>query len=283
MQELLAPNELHLLLMSYTAQWRATRKVFMSVTNVSVVDKLQPLQQAEATQTVKNLCDTPQDFDHHLRRNATSVILSSVFGRRGADYNQPDVKEIYRVQDQFSEIIAPGNTPPVDVFPVLKYIPTFLAKWKQRAAAVRKGQQDLYVGLLRKNQARMAKGTFVNCFMDRLLSKEGQEKHQMDDEHLAYVGGVMMEAGSDTTSATLLSFILAMVKNPKVLRKAQSEVDRVCGGLRSPTFEDMPDLPYVRACVLEVSLSILSSSIADTRSNRYYGGALHRLLRFLTC
>lgn len=90
--------------------------------------------------------------------------------------------------------------------------------------------------------------------MDRLNSKEGREKHQMDDEHLAYIGGVMMEAGSDTTSATLLSFVLAMVKYPRVLKKAQIEVDRVCGLSRSPTFQDMQDLPYIKACVLEVSI-----------------------------
>lgn len=254
MQELIAPNDVHLLLTSYGDQWRQTRKVFMSVTSVSVVDKLQPLQQAEASQTVKDFCDTPKEFDHHIRRNATSIILSSVFGKRGQNYNHPDVKEIYRVQDQFTEIIEPGKTPPVDTFPIFKYVPTCIAGWKQRAAAVRKGQSDLYLSLLRKVQVRAAKGQFVNCFMDRLNSKEGREKHQMDDEHLAYIGGVMMEAGSDTTSATLLSFVLAMVKYPRVLKKAQIEVDRVCGLSRSPTFQDMQDLPYIKACVLEVSI-----------------------------
>jgi cytochrome P450 family 619 len=119
----------------------------------------------------------------------------------------------------------------------------------------RKGQHDLYVGLLRKNKARYAKGIRVNCLMDRLLSGEGQEKHQMDEEHLAYVGGVMLEAGSDSTSATLLSFVLAMLKYPEVLKKAQDEVDRVCGDSRSPNFGDMPQLQYINACVLEVGSS----------------------------
>jgi cytochrome P450 len=63
----------------------------------------------------------------------------------------------------------------------------------------------------------------------------------------------MMEAGSDSTSSMLLSFILAMMKHPEVLKKAQAEVDAVCGETRSPTFEDVPNLPYIRACVYEVS------------------------------
>ena len=77
-------------------------------------------------------------------------------------------------------------------------------------------------------------------------------KHNLDDEHLAFLGGVMMEAGSDSTSSTLLSFILAMVKYPEVLKKLQAEVDAVCGDERAPTFEDMPELPFVQACVFEV-------------------------------
>jgi cytochrome P450 len=66
----------------------------------------------------------------------------------------------------------------------------------------------------------------------------------------------MMEARSDSTSSTLLSFILVMVKYPHVLRKLQAEVDAVCGDKRAPTFEDMPVLPYVQACVLEVSVNV---------------------------
>jgi cytochrome P450 len=62
-----------------------------------------------------------------------------------------------------------------------------------------------------------------------------------------------MEAGSDTTSSTLLSFVLAMTQHPEVLRKAQEEVDRVCGSDRSPTFDDVRKLAYLNACMNEVS------------------------------
>ncbi|KAL2838516.1 cytochrome P450 [Aspergillus pseudodeflectus] len=249
--ELLCPNDTHLLLMSYGPAWRHLRKTFMSVLNISTVQTLRKLQQSEACQTMKDLCDTPERFSQHIRRYATGVILSSVFGTRAETFDNPDVKEIYRVQDQFSEILEPGNTPPVDVFPFLKYVPTSIAQWKKRAARVQKGQHDLYHGLLNKTKHRIANAGSVNCFMDRLLSEQEMQKHGLDDEHLAYLGGVMMEAGSDSTSSTLLSFILAMVKYPHVLRKLQAEVDAVCGDKRAPTFEDMPVLPYVQACVLE--------------------------------
>ena len=64
-----------------------------------------------------------------------------------------------------------------------------------------------------------------------------------------------MEAGSDTTSSTLLTFVLAMKNNPDVLTKAQEEVDRICGSGRSPTFNDIDKLTYLNACMNEVGLT----------------------------
>lgn len=61
-----------------------------------------------------------------------------------------------------------------------------------------------------------------------------------------------MEAGSDTTASALLSFLLAMIKHPEVLKKCQSEVDAQCTTERSPSIEDIEHLPYVRACMNEV-------------------------------
>jgi hypothetical protein len=62
-----------------------------------------------------------------------------------------------------------------------------------------------------------------------------------------------MEAGSDTTSLTLLSFILAMISHPDALRKCQEEVDARCTN-RTPGVEDIKDLPYMKAVMYEVSI-----------------------------
>ncbi len=60
-----------------------------------------------------------------------------------------------------------------------------------------------------------------------------------------------IEAGSDTTAHTLLSFCLAMVTHPDVLRKCQEEVDACCTD-HTPTTEEVQDFPYLRACLTEV-------------------------------
>ena len=51
--------------------------------------------------------------------------------------------------------------------------------------------------------------------------------------------------------AGLENFILAMIKHPEVLRKAQGEIDSVVGHSRLPTFSDRSSLPYIEAMLTE--------------------------------
>lgn len=60
----------------------------------------------------------------------------------------------------------------------------------------------------------------------------------------------MIEAGSDTTSASINTGILYLSTDPGVVAKAQEEIDRVVGNRRSPTFQDQ--LPYIRAITKEI-------------------------------
>ena len=53
------------------------------------------------------------------------------------------------------------------------------------------------------------------------------------------------------TRIVLITFILAMVIHPDVLRKAQDEVDHVVGVDRLPALEDRDKLPYIECLIKE--------------------------------
>lgn len=65
-----------------------------------------------------------------------------------------------------------------------------------------------------------------------------------------------------------------MVVYPEVLKKAQEEIDRVCGD-RFPTMEDEPKLQYIRGCVKEsmrwMPTSILGVPHAVIKDDEYMG------------
>lgn len=62
----------------------------------------------------------------------------------------------------------------------------------------------------------------------------------------------MIEAGSETTSSALNSCIKYLAANPHVQQEANRELSAVIGDHRSPTFDDEPSLPYIRAIVKEI-------------------------------
>jgi cytochrome P450 len=188
--ELLCPNETHILLVPYGNGWRKLRKVVMSLLNVNATDGALPIQNAEASQTLFQMLKDPQNCYNHVRRYSTAVILASVFGQRGADFESTKVQALYHAQDQFTEILAPGGTPPVDVFPFLKYLPGILAPWKARARAIRQEQRSLYYALMNETKENMRLGRHTGSFMEKLLKE--QEKSELDEEHIAYTGGILV-------------------------------------------------------------------------------------------
>jgi cytochrome P450 len=67
------------------------------------------------------------------------------------------------------------------------------------------------------------------------------------------MGGSLTDAASETTSSYIHSFIVALLCFPDAQRKAHEEIDRVVGKDRMPTLDDLEDMPYIRAVILEVS------------------------------
>lgn len=55
-----------------------------------------------------------------------------------------------------------------------------------------------------------------------MQEKDGGGEPMLDDEQVAYIGGVLLEGGSDTTSSLTLSFLLACCAFPAVLVSSES-------------------------------------------------------------
>lgn len=77
-----------------------------------------------------------------------------------------------------------------------------------------------------------------------------QKQEGLSDDLAAYISGQILQAGSETTASIIVGFIQAMVIHPDVAKAAQEELDRVCEG-RLPDLNDVPNLPYIRACAKE--------------------------------
>ena len=125
------------------------------------------------------------------------------------------MERLYELMDKWSLILELGATPPVDFLSILAIVPQWiLGNWKDRALEVETLMKSLYTTVLDRVHERRVRGVQKDSFMDRVLDQ--QEKNQLSDNQLRFLGGVLMEGGSDTSSSLILTIIQAMIEYPQV-------------------------------------------------------------------
>jgi cytochrome P450 len=96
------------------------------------------------------------------------------------------------------------------------------------------------------------RGVANECFAKQLLEQQAAGKLEISDLEVAWACGTPFGAGVETTSGTLLCFLLACAEfGHRFIPQAQAELDKVVGSDRLPTFDDEEDLPFIRAIVKE--------------------------------
>jgi cytochrome P450 len=127
-----------------------------------------------------------------------------------------------------------------------------MSNWKQFGESVHRADAAIWTAFWEKMVFEVAKGVAPHSFGKGFVQSDFRSKG-LDELQAAYVCGTMIEAGSDTTSTQLNNTIVGILSRGRVvIEKAQEELDRVVGRDRTPTFEDEPNLPYIRAMVKEV-------------------------------
>ena len=76
-----------------------------------------------------------------------------------------------RIAFEHSPSQQPGAHPPVDLIPIMKYIPERWASWKTEVKITRSLQRKLYFGLLEQVETRLQKGSSNGCFMEAVIEK----------------------------------------------------------------------------------------------------------------
>ncbi|QRV80981.1 cytochrome P450 family protein [Ceratobasidium sp. AG-Ba] len=239
----------------YTETWRMQRRFMHELLSRNACASYISIQQAESQQLLFHFTnfvssDLFQDFYQHISRYSFSVILSVLFGKRAPHHNSKALSDFCAMEKRWQAIMAPGAVPPVDLLPILKYVPKRFAQWKVEAEVVREMQQKLYGDLLNETQERVTHGNENGCFMGKVLSR--RSTFDLSDRQIAYLGGAIIEGAAGTSAAWIKVLVMAMVTHPNAQRKAHEELDRIIGSARMPLLEDLSQLPYIQAIIREV-------------------------------
>ncbi|TFK84725.1 cytochrome P450 [Polyporus arcularius HHB13444] len=268
-------------MMRYGDRFRKHRKWLQdALMPKSVLLSYHPMLRRETYTFLAGLCDTPDRVNDHIKRWSAALVFDIAYGHRIASLDDELVTLNERVTEETVLAGSPGSML-VDFFPILKSYPLWLpgSGWMHQALFVRKVlRQSLdipYERVYSALTAGTARPSVVASLLEAALT-EGKLTPAHEDD-IKGVAGAILAAGSDTTLTALRTFVMAMILNPDVYKKAQAEIDRVIGEERLLDFDDREKLPYMD-CVMQevlrwnapVPLGVPHRAIADDIHRGYH-------------
>ncbi|CCO31503.1 O-methylsterigmatocystin oxidoreductase Short=OMST oxidoreductase [Rhizoctonia solani AG-1 IB] len=243
-------------IMPYGPEWKKQRRIMHEALKPSVNIHNSVLFERETHGLLKRLLMSPESFEKEFRRTVAAEILSSVYGYTVKDTNDTLVRDSAALVENFTIAAIPANFL-VNFVPWLKYIPAWFpgAQWKRNIIEWRQLKEHVMNDPYEWAKAQIASGFAApSIVQSHLASVEDSPKINITDEEesLRRVGVSLFGAAADTSHASLMSFVLAMIQHPHVQSRAQQEIDRVTHCERLPTMEDRDSMPYIRCIVQEV-------------------------------
>ncbi|KAI1082148.1 cytochrome P450 [Whalleya microplaca] len=245
---------LHITLRPYNARYRLHQRMEAPLLNPGASNSYNKLQELESKQLLYDLLnsggdDVGVDFHDPFERMTASTIYALAYGYRLKTGSEAELAHSRNVQGEFVKIARTGVFL-VDTFPVLNYLPEFLAPWKKEAEILFGRFRDLHVGNLQR--------AFNNPgwnFSKRMRDSTEYKNSEMSIEELAFDVGELALAALDTTTMTMDWFVVAWLTQAQAsgfVSEAQAYLDEIVGRERPPTYEDRPNLPYIDAIIEEL-------------------------------
>jgi cytochrome P450 len=244
----LLSDNLRPLLWPYGEKVRQGRKLMHQLCQPTAAATYEPTQVLESARMLHDLVNKPEEYEEWFMRYSSGLIFRIGFGKVMGNSNQM-MKRIFGVVHSVERVASPGSYL-VDTFPLLMYLPDWLAPFKRELKSLHAEELDVMRTLLNDTRVAIKNGSAPECWEKTYL--DHQDNYRLSEDEGAYVVGTLFEAGAGTTAAAMMSLMLALILHPEELRKLQAEIDEVVGELRLPGFDDMARLPRVRAVVKEV-------------------------------
>ncbi|KAL1847977.1 hypothetical protein VTK73DRAFT_10222 [Phialemonium thermophilum] len=213
-------------------------------------DWAQPVELREVHLLLQRLGEQPQRFVNIIKCFTVNVMLNTTFAHGSVPtLDNPLVSRINAATDhQFVTQIMGRFW--VDYMPFLDYLPAWLPGmgWKKQGLLWRDEVDTLYGELWDATKKRREAGDPRPCLVQKILETQMDEISELEG---TTISAAVVDAGTETLTATTIILLIIFLYYPDVLRKAQRSVDEVVGRDRLPSFGDLGRIPYITAMVRE--------------------------------
>ncbi|CAE6502788.1 unnamed protein product [Rhizoctonia solani] len=243
-------------LLTYGDRWRGQRRVTHEVLQKKTLESIWPAIVKQTRLSLRRFLTTTE-LEPEIAGMVGAIVLQSTYGYEATAMNDPMIEIAKAGMRGFSDASMPADFL-VNVLPWLEYVPSWFpgAEWKRKALIWSKSRDDLINVPFNWTKQQMAAGiaqpSVLNTILTSLANDESELDRAEEEDRIKWAVGSLYGGAMDTTTSSILVFILAMIQNPDVQAKAQEEIDTVIGDYRLPEMEDQDSLPYVGRIIKEV-------------------------------
>ncbi|CAL5211118.1 unnamed protein product [Lathyrus oleraceus] len=272
-QQKLSYNGSEVLFSQYNESWRDIRKIcvihifssirvayYSSIRNFEVRKLIKKISENANSSSVTNMSEV-------LISLASSLICNIAFGKTFENEGPESSSRFPEMLHEFQALLA-------ETF-VADYIP--FTGWIDKARGLHGRLDKIYKEFDKFYQEIIDEHLDPNrehgdeeVIVDVLLRLK-KERSLPFDITFDLIKGVLMDmlvAATDTSSATLIWFMLALIKNPRVMKKVQEEIRSVGRKKDFINEDDIKNFPYLKAAIKETLRMNLPSPLLVQREAR---------------
>ncbi|KAJ7864575.1 cytochrome P450 [Mycena olivaceomarginata] len=249
----------------YDGEIHDRRKMIFQSMNKDTMPHYEQYMHKEALDLARRILATPERFLFLIDRMTATTIIRIAYGR--AVYNEHDqwIGLVNNVNSSFREASKALGTHIAEVLPLLTLFPAWIFGRKEAKAfkACYDSMNDMvnlpYNMAKKQVERQEAAPSMTRWLIEQNMTPDGS----IANEHMIKeITAESFSAGADVTEAMIKVFILAMLVNPDIQKKAQAYIDAVVADGRMPTFSDRPLLPYIDGILKEIMRWKVVSPIA---------------------
>uniref|UniRef100_A0A2N9IWF3 Cytochrome P450 n=1 Tax=Fagus sylvatica TaxID=28930 RepID=A0A2N9IWF3_FAGSY len=212
----------------YGAYWRHMRKVcILELLSVKRVQSYSFVRKEEVARLVHRVAESypsTTNLTKLLGLYANGIVCRVAIGRDFSAGGEYDRRGFHKMFEEFQVLL--GGFSIGDFFPSMEFIHS-LTGMKSRL----------------QNNFQL---------FDKFFDQRMTDEMPLTTDNIKAIILDMFAGGTDTTSITLDWGMTELIMNPKVMKRAQAEVQGIVGERRTVSESDLPQLHYIKAVIKEI-------------------------------
>ncbi|KAM3357112.1 5-OH-xanthotoxin synthase [Capsicum galapagoense] len=254
-QQKLSYNGQDIAISPYNEYWRELRKIcVLHLFSLKKVQHFSPIREDEVSRMIKKISQqavTSQitNLSKIVISLTTTIICRVAFGIRYDEERRERRKfdELLKVTEEMMASFFVS-----DYFPLLGWIDKLsgkIRKLEKNFKALDEFYEELIEQHLNPDRPKSMEGDIVDLLLQ--LKKEKSTPINLSLDNIKAITMNMLLGGADTSAATVIWAMTALIRNPNAMKKVQAEIRESVGKKSIVNEDDIQNLPYFKAVIKE--------------------------------